>query len=231
VAAYYALTHYGSRYDIDIVYCNTMADEHPDNRRFLEDVELWLGRTVNVISSLEYTSVEQVFAAKRYMSGIKGAVCTVAMKKIPRFHYQRPDDIHIFGYTSEEVKRMRSFENNNPELFLHWVLAENSVTKNDCLSVLKTAGIELPQMYTLGYKNNNCIGCVKATSARYWASVRKDFPEIFARRAQQSRELGVRLARYRGERIFLDELPMADYSHLVLEDISCGPECGVVSAD
>jgi len=79
-------------------------------------------------------------------------------------------------------------------------------------------------MYSLGYRNNNCLGCVKATSAKYWNMIRRDFPEVFARCATQSRELNVRLTRHKGTRIFLDELP-TDYMAGGLENISCGPDC------
>lgn len=37
--------------------------------------------------------------------------------------------------------------------------------------------------------------------------IRKHFPEVFARRADQSRRFGSRLARIKGERVFLDEIP------------------------
>jgi hypothetical protein len=80
-------------------------------------------------------------------------------------------------------------------------------------------------MYSLGYRNNNCIGCVKATSPAYWAKIKRDFPEVFAKRAAQSREIGCRLTRVKGKRIFLDELPEGDFGRYKTEDISCGPEC------
>jgi hypothetical protein len=49
---------------------------------------------------------------------------------------------------------------------------------------------------------------------------------VFARRAEQSRELGVRLARHKGERVFLDELP-ADAVGRPLKgmDLECGIFC------
>lgn len=59
-------------------------------------------------------------------------------------------------------------------------------------------------------------------------------PKVFKRRAEQSRRLGVRLTRYHGKRIFLDEIP-PDHEltfrgrPMIItqsrEDISCGPEC------
>jgi hypothetical protein len=157
------------------------------------------------------------------MAGIKGARCTVEMKKVPRFAFQLSDDLHMFGLTYDEGKRIARFEANNPELALRWVLREELLTKEGCYDMIRGAGIELPVMYSLGFKNNNCIGCVKATSAAYWDRVRRNFPEDFARRAAQSRSIGVRLARYKGERMFLDELPGADTAPE--EDIECGPIC------
>jgi hypothetical protein len=98
------------------------------------------------------------------------------------------------------------------------------MSKGDCLAMLKDAGIELPVKYRQGYANNNCHGCVKATSPRYWNLVRKTDPEVFQRRCEQSRRLGAKLVRYKGNRIFLDELPTTA-DEQIIEDLSCGPQC------
>ena len=74
-------------------------------------------------------------------------------------------------------------------------------------------------------RTSTCLGCVKATSATYWNMIRRDFPDAFNKRAGQSREYGARLVRVRGERVFLDELPI-DYWPTVVENVSCGPDCG-----
>ena len=208
------------------VYCNTSLDEHPSNALFMKAVEGWLGVQVTIIGSEKYKSVEDVFEARRYMAGIKGAPCTVEMKKIPRFKFERPDDIQIFGLTADEGQRIQTFRGNNPDLRLDWILRDNFVTKQDCYNRLHVNNIELPVLYSLGFKNNNCIGCVKATSPAYWDNVRSRFPDVFQRRAEQSRRFGVRLTRVKGVRIFLDALPVADFSRYKQEDISCGPECG-----
>lgn len=212
--------------EVSVVYCDLLADEHPDNRRFLADVEEWIGQPVEIIRSAEYVSVDDVFERRRYMAGIHGAPCTVAMKKMPRFVYSDPDDLNLFGFTADEPDRIERFDANNPDLRTRHLLAERSITKRRCLLTIEEAGIDLPEMYLLGYRNNNCIGCVKATSARYWNKVRVDFPEVFEKRSRQSRELGARLTRVRGERTYLDELP-ADYLVGEMEDISCGPDCGI----
>ena len=207
------------------VYCDTSASEHPDNLRFLADVEIWLGRKVHLIKNASMTTIDAVFEQKRYMSGIAGARCTVELKKIPRFNYQLGDDLHSFGFTYGEQKRADNLRKNNPELNLSFPLIDHQITKADCFQILTDACIELPIMYSLGYRNNNCLGCVKATSPRYWAMIRDDFPVVFQRRAEQSRVLGVRLVILKGERIFLDELPSGSFKRFPIPDIACGPEC------
>lgn len=222
VAAKLAVARYGD--DCEVVYCDTMSAEHPDNARFFADVEAWIGRTITRIKSDKYDSVDALFDRGSYMSGIKGAKCTTEMKKFPREAFQRADDIHVFGYTWDEQKRADQFEDNNPALHVEWILIEERVSKADCLSMLRGAGITLPAMYALGFDHNNCLGCVKATSPSYWNRVRKLFPDVFARRAAQSRRIGCRLVRLNDERIFLDELP-EDAQGDLFEAIECGPAC------
>lgn len=225
VASKLAIAKYGT--DCEVVYCDTSDTEHPDNMRFLHQIEEWLGQSIKVIKSDRYTSVDDVIEKRRYMAGVAGALCTVEMKKMPRFAYQDPDDIHVFGYTSEEQPRIQRIREANPELRLDFTLAEAGLTKRNCWEMLLDVGIELPAMYRLGYKNNNCLGCVKATSSKYWRAIRHDFPEVFEKRVAQSRELNVRLAYWKGKRVFLDELP-AGYDEKQKngsEDLSCGPEC------
>lgn len=211
------------------IYCDTSASEDPDNQRFLKDVSAWTGIQIQVIKSEKFTTVEQVFESRRYMSGQGGAPCTVELKKKPRFAFQQPDDLHVFGYTSEEKKRANKFALNNHELFLYWPLIEKGMTKESCHQMLKDAGIERPRSYRLGFKNANCPGCVKATSPSYWNAIRRHYPEVFASRCEQSRRFGARLVRVKGKRIFLDELAPDDLTEIE-EDLSCGPHCGVPEA-
>jgi hypothetical protein len=227
VAAKLAVQKYGD--DCRVVYCDTLKAEHPDNARFMADVAQWIGREIEIIRSVKYASIDEVFAARRYLAGVAGAPCTVEMKKVPRFAYQMPDDRHVFGFTLDEQDRIEGFERNNPELDLDWILRDREIGKKQCFRMLEAAKIRLPKMYELGFANNNCIGCVKASSPAYWARVRRHFPEVFALRAEQSNAYGARLVRIDGERRFLNELPLDDALPLFdgpEEDVSCGPQCG-----
>ena len=216
--------------DVEVVYCDTMSTEHPDQQRFFDDVQRWLGQNIVRIRSEKYADVDEVIEQRRYMAGIAGAPCTVEMKKVPRFAYQRPDDRHIFGLHEGEEARATNLQENDPGLDMEFPLIDFGYGKSDCAAVLIRAGIDLPAMYKLGYGNNNCLGCVKATTVKYWQGIRHDFPEVFERRVRQSRDLGVRLVEIRHhERIFLDELPDGydPKDKGARESISCGPDCGI----
>lgn len=193
---------------ITVAYCETGA-EHPDNARFLKDCEAWIEQPIERIRSTDYASTWEVWEKRRYLAGISGAPCTVELKVAPRILFQRPTDAHVFGYTADapDVARATRLRANYPELRVETPLIDRGLTKEACLSMVKHAGIRLPPMYALGFQNNNCVPCVKATSPAYWALVRKHFPSEFERMARLSRELDVRLCRLNNERSFIDEIP------------------------
>ncbi len=208
--------------DAEVVYCNTLKYEHPDNQRFLRDVERWLGKKIAVIQSEKYTDIFDVFDHTGWLVGPAGARCTIELKRNPREQYQSVGDIHVFGMGIDELPRIKRFEQNNPELYLYWPLVEANMDKQSCLTMLMQAGIELPAMYKLGYKNNNCIGCVKGGKG-YWNKIRRDFPEAFQRMAEQERKMGATIFE-----IPLAELP-ENVGHYESEyEVECGPvSCGI----
>ncbi len=213
------------------VYCETGA-EHLDNGRFLADCERWFGRPVERLRNEKYRDTWHVWQKERYLSGIAGAKCTVELKVKPRLEFQRPTDIHVFGYTSDGADRARAdrLRENYPELTIETPLIERGLNKAACLDMVQRAGIALPPMYAMGFHNNNCIPCVKAQSPAYWALVRKCFPEEFERMAKLSRELKVRLCKISGERRYIDEIP-ADQSTTNPIQPSCDFLCHAAEQD
>lgn len=212
---------YGQHCLVEAVYCNLLNDEHPDNVRFMRDVEEWVGGTVTILSS-KYESIDELFLDRRFMVTPYGAICTSTMKRDLRKKYQKPSDFHVFGLTADEAKRINNFKVRNPDLALLWPLVEGGITKEDCYHVLSAEGIELPAMYQLGYGHNNCIGCVKG-GKNYWNKIRRDFPDVFARRAALQRELNVKLGGSNG--FFLDELDQDDGRDEPPQNIECGVFC------
>ena len=207
VAAKITVRRYGPD-RVVLAYCET-GMEHPDNQRFLADVEDWIGLPVTRLKSKKYADTWAVWEGERYLSGINGAPCTRELKIKPRVAFQRVDDIHIFGYTEDanDMRRAASLREHFFELTIKTPLIDAGLNRAACLALIERAGITLPALYGMGYPNNNCIACVKATSPAYWALVRKTHPETFSRLANLARELGARLCRLDGERAFIDEIP------------------------
>jgi 3'-phosphoadenosine 5'-phosphosulfate sulfotransferase (PAPS reductase)/FAD synthetase len=194
--------------NVVIAYCETGA-EHPDNQRFMADCEAWFGQEIVRLKGA-YADTWAVWEKRRYLAGINGAPCTSELKVAPRLDFERPSDSHVFGYTSDAADAARATRmlETYPLMKQRHPLIEKGLTKAAVLAMVQGAGIELPPMYALGFQNNNCIPCVKATSPAYWALVRQQFPAQFERMVKLSRELGVRLARLGEERVFIDEIPL-----------------------
>lgn len=213
------------------VYCET-GGEHEDNIRFIDDCQKWFGKEVVRLRSTEYEDVWDVWEKTRWLAGINGARCTTELKVVPRLAFQRPTDVHVFGYTADnsDVDRATRLRENYPELKIKTPLIDTGLKKDAVLAVVMSAGIKLPEPYLLGFHNNNCKTCVKATSANYWALVRKSYPKEFERMAKLSRELNVRLCRIESVRSFIDEIP-ADYPTTNPIAPSCDFLCHLVEQD
>lgn len=204
-----------------IAYCDT-GSEDADNARFMTDCEAWFKQSVLKLKNEKWASTWELWEKRKFLNGMDGAPCTGELKIQPRLKFQRPDDVHVFGYTADasDVRRAETLRENWPELIIKTPLIERGITKAGCLAMILSAGIQPPRVYSMGFPNANCIPCVKATSPAYWALVRKEFPVEFFRMADLSRRLGARLTRIEEERIFIDEIPM---NQPVTEAIA--PEC------
>ena len=214
--------------DCEVLYCDTLAYEHPDNLRFLNDCTKWYGKEIKILKSDKYTDIYDVFNKTRWLVGVGGARCTTELKKVVRKKYQRHGDTHIFGFTLEEKKRIDRFSEENPELLAEFPLHDAKVSKSDCYRIIREAGIEIPAMYKLGYKNNNCIGCVKGQSG-YWNKIRIDFPEAFHKMMLTERKLNAAINKTYKDgkriRVFLDELPPDAGRYDAEPDVECGVLC------
>jgi hypothetical protein len=90
-------------------------------------------------------------------------------------------------------------------------------------------------MYLLGYKNNNCRGCVKGAKG-YWNKIRVDFPEFFERMACMQDILGPgsyfwQKEKGSKERISLRQLDPKAGRYEAEPDISCGAVCEYVESE
>jgi hypothetical protein len=221
VATKLAIAQYGFTHDIVIVRC-VVREEHPDNDRFSADCDKWFGMPITNMINEEYNgSIYNVITKRKYISGVQGAPCTMLLKKQVRLDFQLPDDKHIMGYCAEEQGRFDDFLDSN-NIDCEAPLIDRQLSHADCLGMLQNAGIELPVMYKLGYKHNNCLGCVKSTGSGYWNKIKTDFPERFWMMAGMSRALGVKMARDGQERIYLDEIKPGMGRYQDEPEVQCG---------
>lgn len=212
------------RDDVAIARC-VVANEHPDNDRFAADCERWFGQPILNLRSKRYADCWEVWERRRFIVSPHGALCTTEMKKFVRYDFEREwlPTHQAFGYTAEEQDRAERFRRNNPDVRLLTPLIDAGLRKADCLALIERIGIELPAMYRLGYRNNNCIGCPKGKMG-YWNKIRQDFPDVFARMAALERTLDVAINKSKGQRVFLDELPRDAGRHNE-PDIECSLVC------
>ncbi len=215
--------------DVTIVYCE-VKEEHPDNKRFLKDCEKWFGQEIIVLGNDKYKrSIDEVFWRRKYLAGIKGAPCTLLLKKRIREDFEKPGDVQVFGYTvEEEHTRVNRFIDANPYVNMLNPLIDKGLTKQDCLAMIENAGVELPEMYKLGYKNNNCCGCVKASSPAYWLKIKQDFRKRFDIMRAFEIMTGASICKATIDgvadvRIKLDEIP----AHIKPMDDTVDIQCGI----
>jgi hypothetical protein len=227
VAAKKTIEKYGKTHTVRVLN-NPIMEEDEDNRRFLMDVERWLGVDIEIVLNPKFTSAScvEVWDKRNFMSSIHGAPCTFELKKKARQFWENNNrvDHTVLGFTSEEVGRHEKFERTERKLLP--VLINEGTSKGECYHILKEAGVKLPRVYDMGYPNANCIGCVKATSPTYWNHVRKMHPEVFEYRAAQSERIGAKLVRVKNVRIQLRDLdPEAKGNAMKDMDFECGIFC------
>lgn len=210
-------------YEMDVVpiYFET-GSAHPDNERFKKDCENWYGRKIITFQNSKHASVMELLKKITYVNGPNGAECTRTLKKDVRIAIEKwmPYEAQIFGFECEpkEIKRAERFQEQYPNAKAIFPLIIEKLTKIDCIRELKINGIRLPEMYRMGYHNNNCIGCVKGGMG-YWNKIRQDFPDVFNEMAALERTKGHSCIKG----VFLDELDVNRGKY----PQELAPECGI----
>lgn len=118
-----------------IIAYTEVIEEHPDNKRFIKDCEKWFGQEVLILGNDRYErSIYKTFETSAM--NIRGASpCTRKLKKNVRLKFEQPNDLHVFGYTSEEQDRYDRFiDANNIDVSVP--LIDRGLSKIDCLAML-----------------------------------------------------------------------------------------------
>lgn len=210
--------------NINAVYCR-VRNEHKDNMVFLKQFENKTGIKIEIIENKDFDGdIYNVFRKRGFIKNQFGAPCTMLLKREMRYRYQEPDDIQIFGFPVGEEGRSIDLQEHEPELNVDEILITNNISKEACKQWVFEQGFDIPEMYKLGYTNNNCIGCVKGAMG-YWNAIRKDFPDIFDKMASLERELEFAINKDKNGQVFLDELEPSRGNFKRDMPSSCGFMC------
>ena len=228
VACKLAVDKYGKD-NVVLIYFE-IDSAHKDNERFIADCEKWIGLKVERRRSSKYKDQFDVIEKTRYVNGPGGARCTKELKKDVRAAVEKELDFEhqVFGFEfdKKEINRAIRFSQQYPHTNPIFPLIEGQLTKEHCAGILINNGIEIPEMYKLGFHNNNCIMCVKGGKG-YANLVRKNFPDYFDKMAVLERKIGRSCIKNK----FLDELSPEEGRHEppILPD--CGTFCEIEFAE
>jgi len=229
VATKLAINKYGKDNVVPIYFHIDSA--HSDNKRFKEQCEDWYGLPIETHTSKKYTDQFDVILKDKYVNGPGGARCTLVLKKQLRQKIEKTTEYsgQVFGfeYSKKEINRAIRFKQQYPAAKPLFPLIEHKMTKSECMFYLENeAKIKRPEMYDLGYGNNNCIGCVKGGMG-YWNKIREDFPSYFDKMSKAERIVGNSCIKG----IFLDELDPAAGRKQKMIMPDCGNFCDIEFAD
>jgi len=227
VATKLAIEEFGK--DVEPIYFH-IDTAHNDNERFKKECEDWYGVKINTWTNEKYKDQFEVIKKTRYINGAAGARCSTELKRRVRQRIEKviPYDHQVFGfeYSKKEINRAIRFKEQYPDAKPLFPLIEKKMTKAESLYFLEKAGIDRPFMYTLGYHNNNCVGCVKGGKG-YWNKIREDFPEVFEQMAKAERDIGRSCIKEK----FLDELQPGEGANQKLIMPDCGNFCDIEFTD
>lgn len=189
-----------------------VADQHEDSLRFISDCEKKIAKPIEILRSEEYSRVEDVCKAFRFIASAYGAKCTEVLKKRVRkkweWEHREYEITYVWGMDAKEKNRADRLIETMVEFNHEFPLIKKGLSKEEAHGICYQLGVKRPKMYDLGYSNNNCVGCIKG-GCGYWNKIRKDFPEVFAARAAMEREIGHSILHNENGSIFLDELDPA----------------------
>ena len=192
VACYLAIKDFGID-RVRIVMIDTF-NEDEDTYRFKKDCESLYGKDIEVISEIgsKYESITHVWYKNKSLNVANGAICSSELKRVARKRFQKNNYFthQVFGFDTSEPNRAKSMTLNYPETKAIYPLLKENLSKEDCVKIFTELKVDIPRMYKLGFKNNNCFqtGCVQG-GIGYWQKIMVEFPDKFDMMSNVEHEL------------------------------------------
>jgi len=168
-------------------------NEDEDTYRFLSDCEKWYGAKIETISGVEkYGTVQDIWRKHKSLNVATGAICSTVLKRKVREDWQKENeyDYQAFGFELDEANRAIALTKNHQKAKAIYPLLLFGLSKVECIKIVQEAGLIVPKMYSLGYKNNNCFktGCVQG-GIGYWQKMKREEHLKFEAMAEMEHEL------------------------------------------
>lgn len=173
--------------------------EHEDLYQFLNDGANRLG--VQVTRIADGRTPWEVFRDVRFLGNSRIDPCSRVLKrdlarKWVKTNFPDPQSVRLYlGLSSDEKHRLeRSKRFWAPYQVDSPLVAMSGFTKNDMMMEVRLDGLEIPELYSLGFPHNNCGGfCVKAGQAHFRHLLRvmpEKYAEVEAKEEEMRQMLG-----------------------------------------
>jgi len=180
VACRIAIDLYGKE-NCRVIFIDTM-NESEDTYRFMKDCSSWYRLPIETIKNEKYSSIQDVWHDHLSLNVAHGAICSSELKRNVRVDFQRKNEysFQVFGFDIDEPNRAKNIKKNYKTSRPIFPLLFHALTKKDCINIIEKECIEIPEMYKLGFSNNNCFktGCVQG-GIGYWKKIQAEYPEKF----------------------------------------------------
>lgn len=175
---------------VTLLFADTLMED-PDLYRFLDQAAADVGAPLVRIA--DGRDIWQVFKDRRMLGNSRIAPCSTELKQKPARRWMdenAPDGVVVLGIDWTEEHRLPGATKGWEPYRVEAPLCHPPYrTKKQLLGELAERGIELPRLYRLGFKHNNCGGgCVRAGQAQF-ALLRQQLPDVFARWQRGEEEL------------------------------------------
>jgi 3'-phosphoadenosine 5'-phosphosulfate sulfotransferase (PAPS reductase)/FAD synthetase len=192
--AHWALQHYAK--DDVVLYFNDTGWGHPDLYRFLRDLSTHLNHPITEDS--DGRDVELLAYDEHAIPNNRMPFCSVQLKAERLQKYCLDGDVLLFGIGADELHRAARIAEVYAEvarrrrinLGIRFPLIEERISSATIDQFYSDNGIEIPALYRLGFKHNNCGGGCVRSSKRQWVHLLRVQPETFAERERFEMEIG-----------------------------------------
>ncbi len=177
--------------NLTTVFADTRI-EHADLYRFLDETLPLIGGTHVTLD--QGKDVWDVFFEGRFLGNSRVDLCSRVLKREPITRFMKenfnPSDttLHL-GFDIEELHRFERARQHWLPYTVEAVLTEKPyLTRPMMVDQLAKMGIELPELYKLGFAHNNCGGfCIKAGHAQF-KQLLEHAPETYAYHRDKEQE-------------------------------------------